>query len=276
MSRQGEAAVQFTRIGEIVIHYQIFGSGSGKPLLVFSNSLGTDFRIWRDVVIRLADSFTILTYDKRGHGLSDVGGAPYSIDDHVGDLAGLLDQLALGPAVVCGLSVGGVIAQGLMQRRPDLVRALILCDTAHKIGDAAMWNSRIASVQGEGGIASIAEAILSRWFTARYRAEEPVAMAGWRNMLVRQPAAGYAGTCAALRDADYTEFAKTIAVPTLCIVGDEDGSTPPSLVLELARLIPGARYEVISGSGHIPCVEQPEILSEMIRAFVGLLPSGAR
>ena len=88
-------------------------------------------------------------------------------------------------------------------------------------------------------------------------------------MLIRQPAAGYAATCAAIRDADYTEAAKKIAVPAICIVGDQDGATPPDLVLSTAKLIPGCRYEVITGAGHIPCVEQPEMLTQIIRAFVG-------
>ena len=78
----------------------------------------------------------MLCYDKRGHGLSDLGGAPYSIDDHVDDLAGLVDHLGAGKVVLCGLSVGGLIAQGLSAKRPEIVRALILCDTAHKIGTA--------------------------------------------------------------------------------------------------------------------------------------------
>jgi 3-oxoadipate enol-lactonase len=57
-------------------------------------------------------------------------------------------------------------------------------------------------------------------------------------------------------------------VPTICIVGDQDGSTPPDLVLSLAKLIPDARYEVIRNAGHIPCVEQPEMLTDIIKAFI--------
>jgi 3-oxoadipate enol-lactonase len=95
-------------------------------------------------------------------------------------------------------------------------------------------------------------------------------------MLTRQSAVGYAATCAALRDADLTESTKRIAVPTLCVVGDQDGSTPPDVVLTMAKLIHGARYEVIKDAGHIPCVEQPEMLTEMIRAFIDTLPAGGK
>ncbi|MGV1791945.1 3-oxoadipate enol-lactonase [Rhizobium sp. A37_96] len=265
--------MQFARINDVTIHYQIIGGPADKPVLVFANSLGTDFRIWRDVIVRLAGDFPIVLYDKRGHGLSDLGQMPYSIEDHATDLAGLLDFLSVKDAVICGLSVGGLVAQSLYQRRPDLVRALILCDTAHKIGTADSWNARIAQVEAHG-IESIVDAIMERWFTPAFRRPENIDFAGYCNMLIRQPAAGYAATCAALRDADLTEAAARIAVPTICIVGDQDGSTPPELVLSMAKLIPNARYEVIKDAGHIPCVEQPEALSEVIRAFVDVVLRG--
>jgi len=239
---------------------------TGRPTLVFSNSLGTDFRIWDALVARLGEDYRIVLYDKRGHGLSDVGDAPYVMADHVGDLAALLDALEIKGAIICGLSVGGLIAQGLYASRPDLVRGLILCDTAHKIGNDELWNARIAAVEN-GGIASIAEGILDRWFTKALREGDPVALAGWRNMLTRTPAAGYAGTSSAIRDTDFTEQAKQIAVPTLCLVGEEDGATPPALVQEMAGLIPGARCEVISGAGHLPCIEQPDVVAELIETF---------
>ena len=87
-------------------------------------------------------------------------------------------------------------------------------------------------------------------------------------MLVRQPLDGYGGTCAALRDADFTAAMPDIAAPTLCLVGDEDGSTPPDLVRSTAELIPGARFEIIAAAGHIPCVEQPEAMAKLIRDFL--------
>ncbi|MBB6484532.1 3-oxoadipate enol-lactonase [Rhizobium lusitanum] len=265
--------MQFARINDVTIHYQIIGGPGDKPVLVFANSLGTDFRIWRDVIVRLAGDFAIVLYDKRGHGLSDLGQMPYSIEDHATDLAGLLDFLSVKNAIICGLSVGGLVAQSLYQRRADLVRALILCDTAHKIGTAESWNARIAAVEAEG-IESIVDAIMERWFTPAFRRPENIAYAGYCNMLIRQPVEGYAATCAALRDADLTGAAAKIAVPTICIVGDQDGSTPPELVLSTAKLIPNARYEVIKDAGHIPCVEQPEALTEVIRAFIDVVLRG--
>ncbi len=257
--------MDFRALNGIVLHLQDLGPAD-KPALVFANSLGTDFRIWNEVVARLGERFRVVLYDKRGHGLSELGESPYRIADHVADLAALLDEMAVEQAVVCGLSVGGLIAQGLYASRPDLVSGLILCDTAHRIGTAEMWSQRMAAIE-KGGIAAISEAILERWFTRALREERPVELAGWRTMLTRTPEAGYLGTCAAIRDADFTEQARKITVPTLCVVGEEDGATPPELMRRTADLIPGAGYVVIENAGHLPCIEQPEVLAGLILKF---------
>ncbi|MFK8036033.1 MAG: 3-oxoadipate enol-lactonase, partial [Hyphomicrobiales bacterium] len=239
------------------------------------NSLGTDFRIWRDVIVRFVGECAILTYDKRGHGLSELGQTPYTMDDHIGDLEALLDELGQSQAIVVGLSIGGLIAQGLYKKRPDLVRAMVLCDTAHKIGDDALWNGRIEAVT-QNGIESLADGIMQRWFSKEFPLEQPAAYDGYRAMLSRQLDAGYSASCAAIRDTDFTKSAGEIGVPTLCVVGDQDGATPPSLVAELAKLIPDARFEVIKNAGHLPCIEQPELLADMIKTFfdsAGLWPS---
>ncbi|MBE0691897.1 MAG: alpha/beta fold hydrolase, partial [Aquamicrobium sp.] len=184
----------FARVNGIVLHHDVRGNADA-PALVFSNSLGTDFRVWDEVAARLAGDFRIVLYDKRGHGLSEAPPAPYTIDDHVGDLAALLDHLGIARAAVVGLSVGGLIAQGLAAARPDLVAALVLIGTAPKLGTAETWNARIETVAAKG-IAALADDILPRWFTAAFRSPDNPAFAGYRAMLTRSPAEGYAGTCA--------------------------------------------------------------------------------
>lgn len=263
--------MRFASVNGIVLHHALEGP-EGAPALVFSNSLGTDFRIWDRVLARLGPRLDrrlrVLRYDKRGHGLSGCPPAPYRLADHVADLRGLLEHLGIGEAVIVGLSVGGMIAQGLAQAAPGLLRGLVLCDTAHRIGTPEMWNERIAAIEA-GGIEALAEPILERWFSAAFRAERPAELAGWRAMLTRTPVQGYLGTCAALRDADLTEAAKAIAVPTLCLGGSEDGATPPELVGAMAALIPGARHEVIAGAGHLPCIEKPEAVAGLIGDLLG-------
>ena len=134
--------MQVDLIGGHHLHYRRKGNADA-PLVVFVNSLGTDLRIWGGVLKRLGDRIQSLCYDKRGHGLSDAPPAPYTLDEHIEDLAGLLHHLHIEQAILCGISVGGMIALGLAARRPELVQGLILCDTAHKIGSEALWNARI-------------------------------------------------------------------------------------------------------------------------------------
>jgi 3-oxoadipate enol-lactonase len=258
--------MKFIRANEMVLHYSDQG-GREAPAIVFSNSLGTDFRIWDDVVERLGPGFRFIRYDKRGHGLSDATPAPYTMSDHVGDLSALMDDLNVARATIVGLSVGGMIAQGLAAQRPDLVNALVLCDTGHKIGTADLWNGRIDAIE-KGGIAAISDAILERWFSAAYRTDTNADFAAYRNMLERSPVAGYLGTAAAIRDADFTASTSALTVPALCVVGEEDGATVPDLVRELAGLIPGGQFEIIPRAGHLPCIEQPVRLAGLISDFL--------
>jgi 3-oxoadipate enol-lactonase len=265
--------VPFVTIGGITLHHRHFEANGKAHPIVFINSLGTDFRIWEQVLSILDGEMSSLVYDKRGHGLSDIGDIR-SIDDHVDDLLALIDHFGLSKVVLCGLSVGGLIAQGLYVRRPEMVKGLILCDTAHKIGTTESWSTRIATVESKG-IRAVADSVLKAWFTPAFHARRQPELDGYCNMLTRQAVPGYVGTCVALREADFTDSARRIAVPTLCVAGDQDGSTPPDLVRSLADLIPGARFEIIRDAGHIPCVEQPEALAALIRNFIASLAPGA-
>ncbi|WP_188578777.1 3-oxoadipate enol-lactonase [Azorhizobium oxalatiphilum] len=264
----------FMRVGEVAIHYRLCGNASRQPVVVAINSLGTDFRIWETVAEELAPHAAFLLYDKRGHGLSDLGALPQSIEDHAGDLERLLGALGIARVLLCGLSVGGLIALALHQRRPDLVAGVVFCDTAHRIGTAESWDARIAAVDAEG-LAPLLDPVMERWFTPAYRVAENADYAGYRNMLARQSPQGYAATCAAIRDADYTQAARAITVPALCLVGDRDGATPPDVVRSLANLIPEAGFAVIADCGHLPCIEQPAALASHIRAFLAALTEGS-
>jgi len=252
----------FATLNGAVVHYADEGPRDA-PAIVFSNSLGTDFRIWDALAAALSARFRVVRADKRGHGLSGLPAGQPLMADYAQDVAALLDKLGLSRTIVVGLSIGGLIAQDLYRQRPDLVRALVLSDTAAKIGNDEMWDARIAAVR-DGGIESIADAVLGRWFSSEFRAYRRDELAGWRLMLTRTPKDGYLAACGALRAADLRPFAGLIKVPTLLIVGDEDGSTPPPLVKETAALIGGARFEVIAGAGHLPNLEKPEIVRKLI------------
>jgi len=166
-----------------------------------------------------------------------------------------------------GLSVGGMIAQILADRIPHKIEKLIFCDTRFKIGNAQTWNERINAVK-EKGIAAISDGVMQRWFSERFRKENEIKILGYKNMLERIPPLGYIRICEAIRDADLTEIARQIKIPSLCIVGSEDKSTLPDEVKNLADIIEGSKYEIIEGSGHIPCVDNPKVLSKLIIDFI--------
>ena len=256
----------FARVNGIVLHYELSGAPD-RPPLVFSNSLGTDLRIWDKVVEQLADRFRIIRYDKRGHGLSEATQPPYPLTDHVGDLVGLLNHLKIARTAVVGLSVGGMIAQGLAALHPERVAALVLCDTAHQIGTREFWDDRIDMVARKG-LAAIVDPVMQRWFTAAFRKPDNPDYAGYVAMFTRCSVDGYVGTCASVRDADLTESTRALTVPTLCIVGDQDGSTPPDLVRSMANLIRNSEFRIVPDAGHIPCVEQPDAVAGLIGGFL--------
>ena len=264
--------MQFLSISGHTIHYKHLPcsppiGGDGGITFLFINSLGTDFRIWDEVVEQLNQYGNILLFDKRGHGLSNVATGTSGLNDFADDAEALLNHLQINKCIIIGLSVGGMIAQLLAARIPQKIKGLILCDTRHKIGNEQIWNTRIQQVK-ENGLASISDSVMQRWFSEKFRNEQPVKVAGYKNMLERTPAKGYIQTCEAIRDADLTETAKQIKIPALCMVGSEDKSTLPGEVKNLADLIEGSGYEVIEGSGHIPCVDNPEALSKLIIDFI--------
>ena len=255
----------FAEVNGAVTHYRDEGRVDARAI-VFINALGMDLRIWDDLVGPLAKAYRIVRYDKRGHGLSELPVGPALIADYAADLAALLDRLEVGRAVIVGLSMGGLVAQALYRQRPDLVAAMALCGTAAKIGTEESWRQRMDEV-ARGGIEAIADAVTQRWFTAEFRAKRVSELAGWRTMLTRAPRDGYLTACGAQMRADLRPYCGEIAVPVLCVVGEDDGSTPPTLVRELAGQIGRARFEIIAAAAHMSCIERPDALRGLIEAL---------
>lgn len=257
--------MNFVRINDVLLHYRLAGP-VGAPALALVNSLGTDARIWNAVIADLSREYRILSYDKRGHGLSDSPPGDYSLDDHLDDLEGLLDHVGLERLAVCGVSVGGMITQGFALRTPGRLTALVLCNTAPLMGNYAMWNDRIDIVRKDG-LLPLADPVMERWFSPDFRAGNSVELAGWRNLFLRTDPAGYAATCATLRDTDLTGAIAAIALPTLVVAGEADLAAPVEMVRNCTA-IPGSRFEILPGTGHIPSIEQPEKLAALMRQFL--------
>ena len=251
-------------LGDVRLHYRIDGDPDGAPI-VFANSLGTDLRLWDPILPHLPAGLKIIRYDKRGHGLSTCPPGPYSMGALVRDVEKLLDHLAVKDAMFVGLSIGGMIAQGLAVKRLDLVRAMVLSNTAAKMGTKDMWQDRIDAIKANG-LEALADPVMERWFGKDFRATAELEL--WRNMLVRQPAEGYAGCCAAIAGTDFYTPTSGLRLPTLGIAGSEDGASPPDLVRETVNLIHGSKFELIRRAGHLPCVEKPAEYAALLTTFL--------
>ena len=235
--------MRIAKLPQCALHWRQDGDPNGRPV-VFANSLGTDFRVWDAVLPHLPPGLRLIRFDKRGHGLSSCPPAPYDLSELVGDAEALLDHVGVRDGVFIGLSIGGMIGQGLAARRPDLVRALVLSNTAVTMGSPEMWFDRIATIRA-GGIEALAGPILERWFSPAFLATD--AVAAWRNMLTRTPQDGYLGCCHAIAGADLTATTARLTLPTLCLAGTMDGASPAEQVRATAALIPGAAFHEFPG-----------------------------
>ncbi len=252
------------QLDDVSLNYREDGDPSGAPV-VFSNSLGTNLHLWDKIIPLLPKGLRLIRYDKRGHGESSVPNAPYKMGALVSDVEALMEHLEVKDAMFVGLSIGGLIAQGLAAKRLDLVRTAVLSNTAAKIGTRDMWQERINGVKA-GGVEALADAVMERWFSAKFRATPE--LAEWRKMLTDTPAEGYMGCSAAIAGTDFITPTSGLRLPVLAIAGSEDGATPPDLVRETADLVPGSKFHLIRGAGHLPCVEAPEDYARVLSDFL--------
>ena len=248
---------------DLRINAEISGP-EGAPALVLLHALGLNLRIW-DAILPALPGLRILRIDLRGHGASDVPPAPYSMGSLIRDTERVIEHFALKDVVVLGLSLGGLIAQGLAVKRLDLVRGLILSNTAAKIGTAPQWGERIEAVQARG-MAAIHDATLARWLGRNWQAS-PALTSLSVPFLATNPM-GWIGCAEAISGSDFYETTATLRLPTLVIAGGNDGSTPADLVRETADLIPGSRFKVMPATGHIPPVERPAEYAAILRDFL--------
>lgn len=258
--------MELITLKNVTLHYRLEGDPDGVPV-VFANSLGTDFRLWDKIMPLLPDGLRILRFDKRGHGLSSCPDGDYAMSELIEDAAQLMRALDIRDSLFVGLSIGGIIAQGLAAQHKDLVRAIVISNTAARIGTPQMWQQRIDSLHA-GGVEALADNIMQRWFSNDFRQQRSEELLGWRNMLTRTPLQGYVGCCAAIAASDFRQSSAALTLPTLAIAGSEDGSTPPEVVRDTAELIEGSHFELIETAGHLPCVEQPEIYARLLGNFI--------
>jgi 3-oxoadipate enol-lactonase len=247
--------------------------GEGPPV-VLSHALGLDLHMWDDFAARLAATHSVLRYDQRGHGGSAQPPGPYALDDLVDDAARVIREWGRGPVVWIGLSMGGMVGQGLAVRHPELLRGVVLANTTSRYPDAAaaVWKSRIAAVE-EGGMPAIADAVVERYLHADYRAAHPAVAAALRAKLLRADADGYVAACHAVAGVDWLDRLAGVTAPTLVIAGGRDAGATPEMAKAIADRIPGARLEVFADASHLSVEEVPEPFFAAVSSFLARLPT---
>jgi 3-oxoadipate enol-lactonase len=255
----------FAELKGVRIHYDLQGPETA-PVLVFSNSLGTDMSMWEAQAPEFAKRFRVLRYDKRGHGQSSAPPGYYTIEILGRDALGLLDYLKFDKVYFCGLSIGGQTGMWLGVNAPERLHKLVLCNTGAKIGQLDAWNTRITTVT-QSGMKAVSGAVIERWFTAGFRAKNPPEVRHIQKVLEGTNPAGYAGCCAAVRDFDFREKVTGIRVPTLVISGTHDPATPPADGKWASEQIRGAKYVELDAA-HLSNIEARERFTAELSQFL--------
>lgn len=240
------------------LHYELEGP-EDAPVLVLANSLGTELSMWQDQALELSRNFRLLRYNHRGHEGSEVPPGPYSIADLGSDLLALLDELGIERFSFAGLSIGGMAGMWLASEVPERLQKLVLLCTSAKM-DPQIWKARIQTAR-ESGTASMAPAVVERWFTPAFREAAPDTVKRAERMVANTPDEGYAACCEAIRDMDLRERLSGITAPTLIVAGEEDPATPPEHAELLRDSIPGSQMLLVPDAAHLANIERPETVT---------------
>ena len=253
------------------LHVTVQGEG---PPVVMSHALGLDIHMWDELAARLAKTMTVLRYEHRGHGESAVPAGPYAMDDLVDDAARVIREWGRGPVAWIGLSMGGMVGQGLAIHHPDLLRGVVLANTTARYPEAAAatWAARITAVE-KGGMAAVVDAVVERYLGADFRAEHPAQAAALRARLLRCDAAGYVACCRAVASVDWLDGLAHTRIPALVIAGGRDVGATPEMARAITERIAGADLAVFDEASHLSVAEMPDRFHDSVAAFLKGLPA---
>jgi 3-oxoadipate enol-lactonase len=256
----------------IQINYELSGK-MDAPVVALSHSLACSLMMWAPQLELLEARFRVLRFDTRGHGDSDAPPGSYTLEQLVDDAIGLLDGLNIDRVHWVGLSMGGMIGQGIALHHSGRLESLVLADTAAIIPDAAqaVWQERIDAVQNQG-MQAVAESTLERWFTPNYLKQNLPEVEQIRPQILATPVAGYIGCSEAIRRLNYLNQLAAIQTPTLIMVGADDPGTPVEASEAMHTQIKGSKLVVIPEAAHLSNIEQSEIFSTNLMAHLQRFP----
>lgn len=260
-------------VNGVQIAYDDAGTGTA---MLFIHGFPHDRSLWSEQVSALSTHVRCIAPDLRGFGESSTDG-PYSVDQYADDLAALLQHLGISHAVVCGLSMGGYIAMAMWRRHSERVLALVLCDTKAGADTAEGRQKRddLMAIARKEGSVRLAELQLPGMIGRTTREKRPDIVVRMRSMMERAPVDGIVGALTAMRDRpDSSATLRTVHVPALVVVGEEDVLTPVSeaeVIMSALGPEAGAKLEVVKGSGHASCMERPAAVTHVLADFLATL-----
>lgn len=257
--------IEKVRVGDIEMAYRWDGEPNG-PVIMMAHAMGTSHRIWDLQVSALADKYSLLRYDWRGHGDTDASEGPYSLAQFEADAVGLMDALNIPAVHWVGISTGGMIGQGLGINSPSRIRSLTLCNTTSQ-SDAWYrgWVAERQAVVREGGMNPVWEMTDRLWFTDAYVESKPADYHAVRDVFVNTKVPGYLGGTSAVAELAYRDELHRITCPTHIIAAGADPVTPVERSSDIHERISGSKLSIISGQHHFSNVEVPEQFNPLLR-----------
>ncbi len=253
-----------------LIGYDSTGDG---PAVVFLHPVGLSRRFWDDVTTLLPQTLRLVRLDLAGHGESDPLGEHFSLDDFANDVIECTRVLALGPVVLVGCSMGGMVAQGVAIKEPALVSGMLLTNTTHRVDPVMrpILLKRAEAARNE--MKAVIDETIERWFSADVRRRQPNIVDRIRKLLAEAAPENFARCWQAIAALDYSQGLERISAPTIVVTGDSDRSSSPGEAALLARLLPRAELKVLSG-GHLLPIEQPTKIATLIVDHVLAIRTG--
>jgi 3-oxoadipate enol-lactonase len=253
-------------VNDFDVAYDIAGQG---PWVTMSHSLAWDSSMWDEFLEALTEHFTVLRYDTRGHGGTELTAGPYSLELLADDAYALLSELGVERTHWVGLSMGAMIAQPLALQHPEMVQSLVLADTTSRFPEDAQpqWLARIRLAETEG-MDAVADHLLGRWFTERFRRDNPRRVAEIRDAIRRTPVAAFTACADAVRRVDYHDRLGELDCPALIMVGEHDPGTTPEQARALQQAKPNSELVVIPSAAHMSSAERPQVFGETMVNFL--------
>jgi 3-oxoadipate enol-lactonase len=244
----------------------------GSPVIMLSHGIATDLSIWDDLVPYLVARYRVLRYDSRGHGSSAATAGAYSLPQLADDVVGILDALEIEKAHFAGLSMGGMVGLELAVRAPHRMASIAVCDARGSAPAAYRdaWTERSRQVR-EGGMKTVVESSIARWFTRGFRERRPDVAERMRDIIRRTSVNGYCGCAAALSELDHEKHLASVRVPLLFLTGAEDSGAPPVVVRAMHDKAFNSTYAELPNAGHISVMEQPRLFAEALLNFTDSL-----